>query len=194
MLISKILRTKKLFSNINGESIIDMISATFKYSSSPVTSGTIFINEYEVMRPDLISERIYSTQENWDVLLKYNGISNPFSLDFGEMLLAPTFNSISTLIVPPTTVPEKGTDPAKKNESKLLTPKTTKDKQRLDSIRTKVTEVVPPNVNLTGAKNVQVINGEVIFGANMTQTSATNTNQSASRTRVQDQLKNNTKF
>ncbi len=194
MLSSKLLRAKKLFLNINGESIIDLISSTFKFSKSPVSTGAIFVNEYEVMRPDLVSERIYATQDNWDVILKYNGVSNPFSLDFGEMLLAPTFNSVSTLISVPNNVLEKGTEPAKKNESQLIVPKTPKDTKRLESIRTKVPEVVPPNVNLSGSKNIQVIDGEVIFGANMTQSSSTNINRSSARSRVQDQLKNNNLF
>lgn len=194
MLISKILRTKKILTNSNGESLVDIISATFKYSESPASDGIILINEYEVMRPDLISERMYSNQENWDVILKYNGISNPFSIDFGETLILPSFNSISTLIVPPVDVPEKGTEPAKKNESKVITPKTAKDKQRLDSLRKKVAEIVPPNINLTGAQNIKVVNGEVIFGGDMTQTSSTSTNQSSNRSRVQNQLKNNPNF
>jgi hypothetical protein len=192
MLISKILRAKKLFTNLTGESIIDLISATFKYSASPNSAGTIIINEYEVMRPDLISDRIYSNYENWDVILKFNGISNPFSLDFGEVLLAPPFNEISTLVSPPINVVEKGKEPAKKNESKLITPKTPKDKQRLDSLRTKVSEVVPPNFNLTGSKNIKVVDGDVIFGGDMTQTSTTSA--SSTRARIKDQLKNNPNF
>jgi hypothetical protein len=191
MLTSKLLGAKKLFSTITGESIVDLISATFKYASSPISSGTIFVNEFEVMRPDLIAERVYSNSDSWDIVLKYNGISNPFSINFGEVILAPAFTSISTLIRPPREVVEKGTEPAKKNESKIIVPKTQKDKKRLESIRTSVPEIVPPNVNLTGAKNVQVVNGEVIFGANMTQASSTNLNQSAVRNRVKDQLKNN---
>lgn len=194
MLISKILRTKKLFTNLTGESIIDLISATFKYSTSPNSAGTIIVNEYEVMRPDLISDRIYSNYENWDVILKFNGISNPFSLDFGEVLLAPPFNEISTMVSPPITVVEKGKEPAKKNESKLITPKTPKDKQRLDSIRTKVSEVVPPNFNLTGSKNIKVVDGNVIFGGDMTQTSTTSSNSTSTRARIKDQLKNNPNF
>ena len=194
MLISKILRTKKLFTNLTGESIIDLISATFKYSVSPNSAGTIIVNEYEVMRPDLISDRIYSNYENWDVILKFNGISNPFSLDFGEVLLAPPFNEISTMVSPPINVVEKGKEPAKKNESKLITPKTPKDKQRLDSLRTKVSEVVPPNFNLTGSKNIKVVDGDVIFGGDMTQTSTTSANSTSTRARIKDQLKNNPNF
>ena len=194
MLISKILRAKKLFTNLTGESIIDLISATFKYSTSSNSAGTIIVNEYEVMRPDLISDRIYSNYENWDVILKFNGISNPFSLDFGEVLLAPPFNEISTMISPPINVVEKGKEPAKKNESKLITPKTPKDKQRLDSLRTKVSEVVPPNFNLTGSKNIKVVDGNVIFGGDMTQTRTTSANSTSTRARIKDQLKNNPNF
>jgi len=194
MLTSKILRTKKLFTNLTGESIIDLVSATFKYSKSSNSAGTIIVNEYEVMRPDLISDRVYSKYENWDIILKFNGISNPFSLDFGEVLLAPPFNEISTMISPPINVVEKGKDPAKKNESKLITPKTPKDKQRLDSLRTKVSEVVPPNFNLTGSKNIKVVDGDVIFGGDMTQTSTTSANSTSTRARIKDQLKNNPNF
>lgn len=194
MLISKLLRAKKILTRSTGESMVDLVSATFKYGESISSDGAILVNEYEVMRPDLISERMYSNQENWDVILKYNGISNPFSIDFGETLILPSFNSMATMIIPPVNVLEKGIEPAKKNESKIITPKTVTDKNRLDSLRKKASEIVPPNVNLTGAKNIKVVDGEVIFGGDMTQTSSTSTNQSLNRTRVQSQLKNNPNF
>jgi len=76
----------------------------------------------------------------------------------------------------------------------VIKPKSAKDKQRLESLRTKAPEIVPPNVNLTGAQNVKVVNGRVILGGDMTQTSSTNTNQSSTRSRVQDQLKNSPNF
>ena len=194
MITSKLLRAKKLFLTSTSESIVDLISNTFRFGESAVSSGTAFVNEYEVMRPDLISERIYSTQENWDVILKYNGISNPFSLDFGEILIAPAFNIVSSLVIPPREVSEKGTEPAKKNESKLITPKTPKDKQRLESLRTNISEIVPPNINLSGAQNTKVVNGNIVFGGDMTTTNATNINTSTVRNRVQDQLKNKPNF
>ncbi len=194
MLSSKILRAKKLFSIFTSESIVDMISSTFRFGESPVSAGTALVNEYEVMRPDLVSQRIYSTQEYWDCILKYNGISNPFSIDIGEMLIMPAFASIQSMIVPPREVVEKGTEPSKKNETRLITPKTPKDKKRLESLRTNVTEIVPPNVNLTGAKNVRVVDGLVIFGADMTLASSPNNNSSSVRSRVQNQLTDTNNF
>jgi hypothetical protein len=194
MLLSKLLKAKKLFSISTGESIVDLVSNTFRFGESAISAGTAIVNEYETMRPDLISERIYSTQDYWDTILKYNGISNPFSLDFGEVLIMPAFNSIQTMIVPPREVVEKGIEPAKKNESKLITPKTSQDKKRFDSIRTKVPEIVPPNVNLSGVKNVVSSGGVTTFGANMTTTSSTSNNASNIRNRVQTQLKNTNNF
>jgi len=192
MLKGKLLSSKINFIISTGESIVDLISSSFNFGKSGMTNGITAVNQDEVMRPDVLSEKLYATQEYWDVILKFNGISNPFSLDFGEILFAPSTNSLERLIVPPTRVVEKGTEPAKKNESALIKPKSKKDAQRLESIRTKVSEVVPPNVNLSGAQNVKVVDGKVILGGDMTQTSTTNINQSINRARIASQLKNNT--
>lgn len=194
MLTNKLLRAKKLFTIGSGESIVDLISATFKLGETGASAGPAVISEYEQMRPDLVSERLYATQDNWEILLKFNGISNPFSLDTGEVILAPPYTEIQKMIVPPKLVAEKGTEPAKKNEDATIKPKSAKDKQRLESLRSKVSEVLPPNVNLTGVKNVKVVDGRVILGGDMTQTSSTVTNQSSTRSRVQDQLKNTNNF
>jgi hypothetical protein len=194
MLQSKLLTSKINFIISTGESIVDLISSSFNFGTNGATNGITAVNQDEVMRPDVLSEKLYATQEYWDVILKFNGISNPFSLDFGEILFAPSTNSLERLIVPPTKVVEKGSEPPKKNESALIKPKSKKDKQRLASIRTKVSEVVPPNVNLSGAQNVKVVNGKVILGGDMTQTNTTNINQSINRARIANQLKNNTKL
>jgi hypothetical protein len=185
---------KKIFTSSAGDIVSDIISSTFRFGNAEMSAGPVIVNSEETMRPDLLSNRIYSDQLSWDTILKYNGISNPFSLDAGEILLAPAFKTINSLIAPPREVVEKGTEPAKKNESAVITPKTTKDTKRLDSLRTKVAEVVPPNVNLSGAKNVKVVDGVVIFGGDMTQAKGTTTNSTVNRSRIQEQLKNTTNF
>lgn len=191
MLFSKLLRAKKLFMISTGEMIVDLISSTFKFGTIESSVGPALVNSEEAMRPDLISNRLYASQEHWDVLLKFNGISNPFSLDEGEILLVPSLNSLDKLVTAPLEVIEIGKEPAKLNEQALLNPKSDKDKRRLDSIRTVTPEVVPPNVNLTGAKNVKVIDGKVILGGDITQAGTLIANQATSRTRVQNQLRNN---
>jgi hypothetical protein len=194
MLTTKLLRVKKFFTNAFGESVIDLASSTFSFGEATGPAGPVVISEFENMRPDLVSDRVLGSQEYWEALLKFNGISNPFSIEQGEIILVPGVSEISKLIVPPKSILEKGTEPTKKNEDAVIRPKTAKDQQRLQAIRSKVPEVVPPNVNLSGAKNVKVVEGRVILGGDMTQTSATNTNQAAARSRIQDQLKNGNNF
>ena len=81
MLISKILRSKLQFIKSNGDTLIDLISSTFDFNKGGTSNaGLIRVSEDEIMRPDLISTRIYTESSKWDILLKYNGISNPFSI------------------------------------------------------------------------------------------------------------------
>lgn len=191
MLISKLLRTKKFETLESGERKVDLMSATYKFDMTGIGYGNLFVSEAEAMRPDLMSMRVYSAYDLWDVLLKYNGVSNPFSLNVGEILLIPNLSKTRQMIVSPKEVPEKGTEPQKKNEERLMNPKSAKDKLRLESLRTKVAEVVPPNVNLTGSQNVRVVDGRTVFGPDMTQGAVSTQNTTISRTRIQDQLRNN---
>jgi hypothetical protein len=194
MIISKLLRIKAIFTLKDGTRIMDLISSTFKFNDSNSSLGPVLVKSEEAMRPDLLAERIYSNHEKWDVILKFNGISNPFSLDEGEILLAPSDNTMGKMIISPRQVPEKGTEPAKANEERLVKPKTPKDKKRLAALKNKISEVTPPNVNMSGESNVRIVNGRVIFGGNMTVGGNVDTNQSINRSRVENQIKNTTNF
>jgi hypothetical protein len=124
MLVSKLLRLKKSIFNSTGEALVDLVSSTFKFDQTGASAGPTFVGEEEVMRPDLLSNKVYGSTDHWELILKYNGISNPFSLDVGEILLVPAANVLTGMAVAPKDVPEKGTEPAKKNEQKIINPKT----------------------------------------------------------------------
>jgi hypothetical protein len=188
MLLSKILRAKRFFTKKNGDQVVDLISSSYDFEKTGTVEGFIRVQEDEKMRPDLISIRMYSDQSKWDSLLKYNGISNPFSVDQGEIFIIPPFRGLEEMIIPPATIPEKGKELAKTNETKLLAPKTVKDAKRIEALKTRVKEIVPPNVNTSGNQNVKVRGGRVIFGEDVTQAGVTTQNPSLSRARVIQQL------
>ena len=52
------------------------------------------VRDDEVTRPDLIALEYYGDQTKTDLILKWNGISDPFSLAPGDVL-----------VIPPSTVP-----------------------------------------------------------------------------------------
>ena len=122
------------------------------------------------------------------IILKYNGISNPFSLIEGQILLVPPFRNLNKMLSSPGLVVEKGIEKLNIAEDKLLSPKTVKDKKRVDALKNKVKELVPPNVNVAGNKNVKVKNGKVIFGDDVTQINKDDCPVPISRARLIQQL------
>lgn len=189
MLFTKLLRAKKNFTKPNGDTLIDLISSTFDFSKAPDrVDGFILVNQFEAMRPDLISNRLYGKTEYYESLLKYNAISNPFSIFPGQILITPRFKALDDMIVPPRTIVEKGKERTTSSEDKLIAAKSVKDKKRLESLKNKTKEIVPPNVNTQGNKNVKVRDGKVIFGEDVTQVNKDNCPVPISRTRLIQQL------
>ena len=87
--------------NKNGIEIVDFISRIF--NDKKIGDGVF--NLYRVpesmkMRIDLVSLAAYGTDEYADILLKYNGISNPFTLNTDDILLVPTLDTIADDLIP----------------------------------------------------------------------------------------------
>jgi hypothetical protein len=91
-------------------------------------------------------------------------------------------------------VPEKGAERKAKNEDKLVNPKTVKDRKRLEALKDRVKEIVPPNVNTEGNRNVKVKDGRVIFGEDVTQVNKDNCPVPISRARLIQQLTKSSLF
>jgi hypothetical protein len=187
MLISKLLGRKRIIRRL-GADLTDLISSTFRFpQETPGTGGAILINEFENMRPDLIADRVYGKIQLWDVLLKYNGISNPFSIQSDDILYGPAGSALDAMYTSPREITER--DQRQENRvSPFLDPKTKKDKDRLDNLKKKAGVVLPPNINKPGDKNVKVKDGRVIFGEDVTGVNKKNCPVPISRTRLQAAL------
>ena len=63
----------------------------------PIFEGITFIEVIEdyVARPDLISLAVYGTDKYADIICKINGISNPFELNTGMILLIPSLSNLT---------------------------------------------------------------------------------------------------
>jgi len=74
----------------NGNEIVDLTTSIFKRSVSGINSyNSVRMNEYYQMRADKIAFNYYHTDEGTEYILKYSGISNPFSLDKDDVLMIP---------------------------------------------------------------------------------------------------------
>ncbi len=54
-----------------------------------------------VARPDLVSLKAYNDDSYADIICKLNGISNPFELNEGDVLVLPSFDELHNFIVRP---------------------------------------------------------------------------------------------
>jgi hypothetical protein len=96
MLQLKTLANKREFTKTNGDKVIDLIGRAVSFLGVRVNSGKIYVvSEETAMRADLISNYFYQDSSYLDLLLKYNGYSNPFSLNVGDIIRVPSAEVLS---------------------------------------------------------------------------------------------------
>ena len=90
MLKHTVLNNKKqIFSDWLQEDVINLTDSTFQVPSS--YAYEIFeVTERYVARPDILSRDIYGDSIYSDLICKLNGISNPFELNVGMILVIPS--------------------------------------------------------------------------------------------------------
>lgn len=121
----------------------------------------IVTSEFE-MRPDLIASVIYGTDEKTDIILKYNGISNPFSLEQGQVLFCPELENVTykdTRNVRTKSVKNQYTDKLSAKDVKRLQAIAQKTKNK-----NQVAQPLPPNLAQEDDKEIKIKNGLIIFG------------------------------
>jgi len=126
--------------------------------------ATHVVQEDEVGRPDLIALEYYNDDSKTDIILKWNGISDPFALSPGEELQIPT----DTVPFYKLDRPRLFEDNKIKNEFVQGKKLSQKDKNRLEALKKKYNKEVllPPNVIPVGKKNYKfTADGNVILGA-----------------------------
>lgn len=131
MLELRTLMNKQNFTKLNGDVVIDLIRRAVSFLGIRAASGKLYVvTDETAMRADLISNYFYQNTSYADLLLKYNGYSNPFSLNVGDILRIP--NSETLLKYGSTGKPLTITGNRKKSIELALTAKTHKDQVRLD--------------------------------------------------------------
>lgn len=124
MLFHTVLNNKNTIkSNWLSDNIYDLTEQTFiipKLYSYEVLE----VDEKYIARPDLLSYDIYGDTLYGDILCKINGISNPFELNKGMLLIIPSPNSILDFVTK-----DLSHDEVNKDLNKPIT-KTKKEKRK----------------------------------------------------------------
>lgn len=120
------------------------------------------VKDDDIVRPDRISMEHYGTVTDLDIILKFNGISDPFSMIPGETLWIP----VDTIPYFKLESPEMYEDNPIKNQF-IQTKRLSKtDQRRVEALKKKYNKeaLLPPNVIPLGKKNYEFDGTDVRLG------------------------------
>lgn len=166
---------KPLWKKQDGTVIRDLTQTMFDFKSNNYVNFSVYKipSGYE-MRPDLIAQSVYNNTIYAEFILKYNGISNPFSIDKGDRVLIPSLDTVKDNVkkqgdaveesdarrirnsykyIDPTKVPKRDSESEKFNERNL-----SKKKDQIQD------GALPPNIAQEGEQGITYRNGRVYFG------------------------------
>jgi hypothetical protein len=166
---SESLKKTKIVDQVTGEEKFNFSRPSIMLKDDVNVIAIHLVKGHEQMRPDLISYLYYGTPDYVDLVLKMNGISNPFSLKEGQFLRIPD---------------RMGAERYRKNLKKVsnkprtqftdtrrLSKQDEKRKQFLEQrSKTKTngsSENLPPNMLKSNQSSKVFKNGKIILGSNL---------------------------
>lgn len=165
---------------VNGQNILDLTVSAFGGGGALKFVNVVQAPENFEMRPDLMSKLYLGDQDSMGMLLKLNAISNPFSVEQGDIFLIPNAGSVASLLAPAST----SINNSSSNSSNSSAGTRATFRQQLVSRISKVStarqnyldarnsssnsaQVLPPNVTQNETAPFQVQNGKIVLGANI---------------------------
>jgi hypothetical protein len=195
MIDLKIFENKRDFTKINGDTVVDLTRRSVSFKGVKIGQGKSYLVEDGIeMRADLLSKAFYQTSGLLCLLLKYNGISNPFSLNVGDLIKIPDDGVLLSMVSNPEKLNGSGgnwqTSTRKKKSSAAINPKTKQDETRINYLQsTSSTQIAPTNV--ARDKSVKIVNGRIVFGTDVTSIKKDDCPDPISRTKLQAALLKN---
>jgi hypothetical protein len=175
MLTIDIINDKPFFTNPNTEErYLDLVSPSWSVRNVQYSIKAIaFVTDETKMRPDLVSMQYLGDYSRLGTMLKLNNISNPLSLDTGEILLIPGDQMVNDLFQSGrsiTTQKQKARSFRKELQDKI----SQVSKDRLEYLNSKnvsnlAGSPLPPNLLQEGQQQILVTEGRLIFGPDIGQ-------------------------
>lgn len=164
------LDSKPLFTRPDGHKIKDLTASMFNMNIKNYIKYSVYKvpKEFE-MRPDLISGAVYNDLMYAELILKYNGISNPFTIKEGDIILIPSLDSMKTVLATQDGVSVDGAS-ALRNSYRYIDPlKITKNSDTFQNRQIIVAPegALPPNIAPEDTPQITYRNGRVYFGASV---------------------------
>ena len=172
----------------NGNTIVNFVSSIFGKKVVAMNAyNSVRLTEFFQMRPDKVSFNEYGTTDNAEFILKYSGISNPFSLDKDDILIIPEEEQAKAQMVD---IEEKETNHNQvRNYYKFTNKDYQSNSKSYDDLEnkeiksgvkdpTELYDYIVPYISEDGKAAVTIRNGRMYFGEDAGQSAGENqTNQ-----------------
>lgn len=161
---------------VNGEQVRDLTYPSIRYNYDPNIIGAVPVTDQMQMRPDLLSRAAYGSVDMWDMLLKYNGYSNPFSISNEDIYIVPSLDDMNEQLSPNGTanvladsIRQQYIDVSKKAQSDPNLAKAElkrREAQRKIAVGVGVPSQsnLPPNIAEAGDREIVIKGGKIFFG------------------------------
>jgi len=160
--------SKPIFTRPDKIQVRDLTSSMFKLDVKNYITYTIYkVPKEFAMRPDLISAAVYNNSLYAEIILKYNGISNPFTIQEGDLILIPNLDSAKAIISPQVGSPADGGKKLRDSYKYIdptKIPKANNDFQNRQIVNAPE-GALPPNIAKEGEPQITYRNGRVYFGS-----------------------------
>lgn len=185
---------KPIITKEDGNQIRDITESMFDFRTNNYENFTVYrVPKDFAMRPDLISQAVYNNTVYAEFILKYNGISNPFSIAPDDVILIPDLDTAKLntkkrtsdgagerenrirnyyKYIDPTKAPKRSEQLEEFNKRKIKRPSS----GRGDDIRRGAEDteegMLPPNIAQPGESQITQRNGRIYFGENVSDSAA----------------------
>ena len=159
---------KPFFEKEDGEKVRDLTQSIFEMKNRNYIAYNVYKvpKEYR-MRPDLISQSVYNDSAYAEFILKFNGYSNPFSIDEGDIILIPDLDSATEKLKTPGagTIVDRSSKirDSYKYIDPLKRPKKAEETKKYEERQIKPGDL-PPNITEPGEEPFYKRDGRVYFG------------------------------
>lgn len=175
---------KKTIVDRKGNEIVNLQTSVFSNDSGEIHDYEIRrISDHFVMRPDLVSMAVWSDPNYAEFILKFSGISNPFTLSDEDVLLIPNITQAEGMMSANNLEADESNEQniaAIRNFFKFVNQEYKSDKSSYDALgdlnipsavidTSKQANYIQPYISEDGRTGVTIRNGRMYFGGDARQ-------------------------
>jgi len=159
--------------------IVDLSQQSVDMQADQPMTNFVLVNEETSMRIDVISQIALGSTTQIEKMLKFNDISNPFTIDNGDLLFVPdlTYANINMKNTGSRNqqkldIRNQYIDPAKESKLDPTLGKFDQRNKPKAADPSKTVPPLPPNFANIGDKEIEIKGGKIYFGPNVSKNKA----------------------